>query len=70
MDRDVLVWAIDIGTTTVRAMLFDLAGRRVGEARYEPPVPTPGPYLAEDAPGLRHDLTLRAARQSPQSGQR
>ena len=61
-DRDGLLLAIDIGTTTVRAMLFDLAGRRVGEARYEPPVLTPGPYMAEVEPGLRYDLTRRAVR--------
>jgi xylulokinase len=67
VDRDGLLLAIDIGTTTVRAMLFDLAGRRVGEARYEPPVLTPGPYMAEVEPELRYDLTLRAVRDCLQS---
>lgn len=59
-DRDGLLLAIDIGTTTVRAILFDLAGRRVGEARYEPPVLTPGPYMAEVDPRVRYDLAVRA----------
>ncbi len=59
-ERDGLLLAIDIGTTTVRAILFDASGRRVGEARYEPPVLTPGPYMAEVEPELRYDLALRA----------
>lgn len=59
---DGLLLAIDIGTTTVRAILFDLAGRRVGEARYEPPVLTPGPYRAEVDPEVRYRLTLRSIR--------
>jgi len=59
-DRDGLLLAVDIGTTTVRAILFDLQGKRVGEARYEPPVLTPGPYMAEVDPQVRYRLALCA----------
>lgn len=63
LDRgDGLLLAIDIGTTTVRAILFDTCGHRVGEARFEPPVLTPGPCMAEVDPVLRYDLALQAVR--------
>src|SRR5881296_1077108 len=41
---------IDLGTTTCRCALFDLAGREVASARRETPVSFPRPLWAESDP--------------------
>ena len=56
-----LILALDSGTTSTRAMLFDLAGRRLAEAGRPLAAAHPQPgWVEQDAAAIR-DLTLEAA---------
>jgi xylulokinase len=56
--------ALDIGSTTVRAVLFDLRGAPVGDSYREPPVHYPGKNRAEIDVNLRWDAVQVVIREA------
>jgi gluconokinase len=63
------VLAVDIGTSSVRAMLFDVAGRVSARAQIAYPTVRPAPYQEEQAPALvRREVYAAIARCIAQPG--
>jgi len=60
MSKEPLVLAVDIGTSSVRAMAFDAAGGVHGRAQTGYPVLRPRPYFEEQDPVLVRDSTYGA----------
>jgi len=55
-----LVLAVDIGTSSVRAMLFDAAGEVAARSQRSYSTVRPAPYQEEQDPDVIHDETYRA----------
>ena len=60
MSKEPLILAVDIGTSSVRAMAFDAAGKVHGRAQTGYPVLRPRPYFEEQDPILVRDSTYGA----------
>lgn len=68
MNNEALVLAVDIGTSSVRAMAFDAGGGILARAQIAYPVIRPRPYFEEQDPVLVRSSTYQAIAQLLSSG--
>lgn len=68
MNNEALVLAVDIGTSSVRAMAFDIKGKILGRAQISYPTMRPRLYFEEQDPMLVRDSTYNAIAQLLSSG--